>query len=208
MSCLKPSLLNILFNRRMVEPERLKWALWYQFGRPRQACLSYSQVLIAFNDLSLWDLKRIREQWGPELDEEPIGQLLLDQGCISLSELLYAQELQKGLPRHYLGHLLIEQGFTYPQEIEHLLQRPMFKRPYAPFEQKAARLKALELLRYRLTMRDYLSFREITQLGLERLEVLPMSFKPLADLLVFNGDLPDYLVELMLVTPVPREADP
>lgn len=208
MTCLKPSLFYLLYNRRLVSPERLKWALWYQFGRPWDATLSYSQVLIAFNDLSLWNLKQIRETWGPELDEEPIGHLLLDHDRIGPAELLKVHQQHASEPRNYLGSLLIEQGYTYREELEYILKKPLFKRPHVPAEQRAARLRALELLRSRLWLRGYLSLKEIALLELDRLEALPLSFKPLADLLVLNGDLPDYMVELMCIAPVPRAADP
>lgn len=208
MSCLRPSLLYILHNRRLVSPERLKWALWYQYGRPWKASLTYSQVLIAFNDLSQFELRKLREIWGPDIDEEPIGQLLLDQDVIGLGELLQVQSQQLALPRTYLGGLLVDNGYTYRQEIEHALCRPLFKRPHVPIEQKAARFKALELMRGRLFMRGYFSLRDMARLELDLLEALPLSFKPLADLLVLNGDLPDHLVELMCVNPVPRSADP
>ena len=208
MSCLKPSLFYILYNRRMVSPERLRWALWYQFGRPWLTTLSYSQVLIAFNDLSLWDLKQIRETWGPELDEEPIGHLLLDHDRISLAEMLKAQEMQLELPHVYLGHILSYLGYTFREELEYFHKKPLFKRPHAPAEQKAARFKALDLFRSRLWMRGYFTQQEISLLELDRQDVLAPSFRPLADLLVLNGDLPDYLVDLMCVSPVPRSSEP
>ncbi len=208
MTCLKPSLFYLLYNRRLVSPERLKWALWYQFGRPWNATLSYSQVLIAFNDLTLLQLKQIREFWGPDLDEEPIGHLLLDHERIGPAELLKVSQLHASEPRSYLGGLLIQQGYTYREELEYILKKPLFKRPHAPPEQRAARIKAMELFRSRLWLRGYLSLKEIAQLELDCVESLPLSFKPLADLLVLNGDLPDFLVELMCVAPVPRGNDP
>lgn len=192
----------------MVSPERLRWALWYQLGRPWLATLSYSQVLLAFNDLSQANLKEIRELWGPELDEEPIGHLLLDHDNIGVAELLKARQMQEELPHVYLGHILIHLGYTYREELEHFHRKPLFKRPHAPIEQKAARYKALECFRRRLWMRGYLSQQQIHALGLDSQDSLPLSFKPLADLLALNGDIPDTLIDLMCLNPIPRETEP
>lgn len=208
MSTLKPSLFYLLYNRRIVSPERLRAALWYQLGRPWLDTQSFADVLLAFNDLTPLELREIRENWGPELDEEPIGQLLLDNDCINLAQLLKAQAMQQELPNVYLGHILIHLGYTYREELEYFHKKPLFKRPHAPLEQKSARSKALEIFRKRLWMRGYLSLDEIAQLQLDHCDSLPLSFKPLADLLVLNGDLPDTLVDLMCLTPIPQHSEP
>lgn len=208
MSSLKPSLFYLLYNRRMVSPERLRAALWYQLGRPWLSTLAFSEVLLAFNDLSAWQLKDLHENWSADLDEEPIGHLLLDHDCITPAELLKAQEMHKELPNVYLGHILVHLGYTYREELEYFHRKPLFKRPHAPIEQKASRFKALEVFRKRLWLRGYLSYEEIVQMELDRQESLPLSFKPLADLLVLNGEIPDSLVELMCLTPIPRASEP
>lgn len=208
MSSLKPSLFYLLHNRRMVSVDRLRAALWYQLGRPWLSTLSFTQVLLAFNDLTSPLLKDLHENWCNDLDEEPIGHLLLDHDCITPAELLKAHEMHMDLPYVYLGHILIHLGYTYREELEYFHRRPLFKRPHAPLEQKAARFKAMEFFRKRLWLRGYLSLEDMQRLELDQLESLPPSFRPLADLLVLNGDIPDSLIELMCLTPVQRENDP
>ncbi|MGV3526312.1 MAG: hypothetical protein ACO1RX_18985 [Candidatus Sericytochromatia bacterium] len=204
---LKPSLLFVLHNFRVVPAEQLWWALHYQFGRPWDASLGYSQILIAFNHLSPKKLVAVREIWG-ELDEEPIGHLLLDTGLISFNQLLKVQALRPAYPRTYTGQLLVRQDYISSEQIQSLLENNYFSPPTSRIEKLAARRHGLELLQQRLLMRELLTPALLERLGFRGASYLPVGCKPLADLLVMLGDFPDHLLPCMLEEPVALANEP
>ncbi|MBF2053556.1 MAG: hypothetical protein IGS03_08840 [Candidatus Sericytochromatia bacterium] len=197
MSCLKPSLFYLLHNSRLVKAERLIWALHYQYGRPQDATLSYSQILIAFNALSPKTLTALRESHGP-LDEEPLAHLCLEHGLLTPEHFVVYQTLQAGFARIYPGEILQRQLGVQARQIEALLHAPLLTLPLTPAGEILGRRQALNQFRLRLTQGGYLNQEALSALGLNSLGTLPVSARPLADLLVLNGDLPDHLLRLLL----------
>lgn len=207
MSCLKPSLFYLLYNSRLVPAERLIWALHYQYGRPQDAALSYSQILIAFNALSPKSLIALRESHGP-LDEEPLAHLCLEQGLLSPEHFAIYQTLQAGFARIYPGEILQRQLGLQPRQLEALLHAPLLTLPLTPAGEILGRRQALKQFRLRLLERGYLSEAGLAALGLNSLGTLPTSARPLADLLVLNGELPDHLLSLLLEHQFSAAQDP
>lgn len=207
MSCLKPSLFYLLHNSRLVPAERLLWALHYQYGRPQDATLSYSQILIAFNALSPKNLTALRESHGP-LDEEPLAHLCLEQGLLTPEHFAVYQTLQAGFTQIYPGEILQRQLGIQARQIEALLHAPLLTLPLTPAGEILGRRQALSQFRLRLIQGGYLNEAALTALGLNSLGTLPVSARPLADLLVLNGDLPDHLLQLLLDQQVSVSQDP
>lgn len=207
MSCLKPSLFYLLYNSRLVSSERLIWALHYQYGRPQDAMLTYSQILIAFNALSPKNLISLRENHGP-LDEEPLGHLCLEHGLISSERFQVLQTLQAGFSALYPGEILQRQLGVEARQLEALLHAPLLTLPLTPAGEILSRRQAVQQFHLRLVQRGYLSQEALQDLGINNLSSLPASFKPLVDLLVLNGDLPDHLLALLLGHTVLAKNDP
>jgi len=207
VTVLKPSLLYILFNTRQVSAERLLWALHYQYGRPWTGSLTYSQILIAFNDLSPKKLTDLRETYG-NLDEEPLAHLLLDQGFITHEQFLTIQTLRPAFGQTYIGDLLVKQAGVLRRQLEAVLFSPLLSAPLTPAGEILARRQAIKQFTQRLWQRGYFQAADLNALGIDRLEYVSRSFKPLADLLVLNGDLPEHLLPLLFNQAIQREAEP
>lgn len=165
---------------------------------------SYVQILQAFDDNLARHLMRFRQTFG-ELDEEPLAHLALEQGLIDTRQLQIAQKLWKAYPRTYLGKLMIEEGFMTEDQLERLLLFPHFR--ISPERAEVFAFRGLRLMEQRLWLRGYLTRADAESLGLIEMMRLPLELKPLADILVLNGDMPAHLQPLICPDP-PLSNDP
>ncbi|HEY9839460.1 MAG TPA: hypothetical protein V6D23_03320, partial [Candidatus Obscuribacterales bacterium] len=194
-SRLKPSLFHILANYRRVPLMRLVHALRYQASRLPDLKLSFSQILIAFNDLHHQTLTQIREEFG-EIDEDPIGHLLVDSGRLDAKDL---QRLQLKSHGQCLASVL-----NMPEACEALFDElemlavARHERVYA-FEVLEKRQMAMKMFKRRLFNSGLISADHFQTLGIGMLEYLPKRFKPLMDVLVLCGEWPDYLQAAVMV---------
>lgn len=209
---LQASLFYYLHNHRLVSFPRLVNSLHYQSERSLERSMSFVQVLIAFDDLHHLALQYISE-FQPDLDPEPIGHLLLDQGQIQLKDLLEAK-LQAELQDTYLGQCLLEQKALQADQLGQLLaglqqqHELALKGKISILYLLKKRQQAMQIFKRRLWMRQYLSQEQMSQYGLWKWEYLPLEFKPLLDLLILNADFPDYLLPVMMIENVPFEKEP
>ncbi len=201
---LKPSLFYLLNNYGLFNSDRLVWALYYQMVRPWDPTPSYVQILQAFDDRLARHLLTFRQMFG-ELDEEPLAHLALEQGLIDVRQLELTQQLCLSEPGIYPGKLMIEQGFLSEDQLERLLLFPHFK--ITPEREEIFAFRALRLMEQRLWLRGYISRPDAENLGLLTMMRLPLELKPLADLLVINGDMPTHLQALICPNP-PITDDP
>lgn len=196
-SGLKHSLFYLLVNYHHLSLEKLVFALRYQVSRAQNLSLSFSQILIAFNLVHHQLLEDLSREFG-ELDNDPLGHLLVDSGRISIEQLqrLRAQNPAPG------GSLvpLLKQNLAY--EIQALLQELevicSLKQP-SILQLLQKRQLAISLFKQRLWDSGWLEPGCYKTLGLDKLDYLPLRFKPLLDLLVMSGDYPEYLQSALLV---------
>ncbi len=209
----EPSLFYYLNNHRLVKLERLIWALRYQIQRPLERQMSFVQILMAFNDLHHQAIANIR-QHHPQLDEEPLGHLLVDRGYLSQCELDIARSHARVHQNIDISKSLLITGITRQATIQQAL---------LSFEEQIAqaslgkvsilyllrqREQALKLFVSRLLERKYLSLEQIKILGIDTFTHLPLMFKPLLDMLIMNADFPDYLAAVLRVEHTPWVDDP
>lgn len=201
---LKPSLFYLLNNYGLFTSDRLVWALYYQMVRPWDQTPSYVQILQAFDDRLARHLLTFRQMFG-ELDEEPLAHLALEQGLIDVRQLELTQQLCQAEPQTYPGKLMIEHGFLTEDQLERLLLFPHFK--ITPEREEIFAFRGLRLMEQRLWLRGYISRPDAENLGLLTMMRLPLDLKPLADLLVLNGEMPTHLQSLICPNP-PLTDDP
>lgn len=196
MPHLRPTLCQVLLNESLIPEATLIRALHYQFKQPPQRYLTLAQILIAFNDLHVRTLQKLREEY-QQLDEDPILQVLLEEGYISqeqYDETLYRwQQLEVKV---YPGLLLERFGYLPLAGVEDALAHyaPLTYRP----PQEAAcvsseqlltrRRKQMALIKTQLIQQELFNSQELTYL-LPKHNYLPLPCKPLGELLVLRGAL-------------------
>ncbi|PKL77705.1 MAG: hypothetical protein CVV27_04770 [Candidatus Melainabacteria bacterium HGW-Melainabacteria-1] len=195
IATLRPSLFYLLYNHGLVAPERLVWALYYQLIGSWDDTPGFTQILLAFDDGLRGPIQRLRDALG-ELDEEPLGHLLLEQSLLSPEQYLAARSLKCVFTQTYLGKILILQDLIEQDQLESALLFPYFRLP-EPGARSAALCRIMGLIERRLWLRDYLSRADAESLGLPGRNQLPPSMALLADLMALNGDLPWPLLKLV-----------
>lgn len=204
----RPSLFYLIYNYRLISPVRLLAALHYQHEQDWKNCPPFIAILEEYCGFEPRMLHQLKERHG-DLEMEPLPQLLLDSRRINQYQYFKLLGLNYYFPSHYLGRILIEQEFINEQSLTNFLESgPIGFNLYAPSRTPMQQKQALMLLYERLYMREYLSREEIQALGIHRLETLPVSFKPLVDVLIAKGDLPVDVLAILLKQDVPREQDP
>lgn len=200
------SLFYLLANYHLIPLERLAYALRYQVQRCQDLNLSFTQILVAFNMLHHQSLNQLRHDFG-ELDEDPLGRLLVDTGRISPQQ-LQAIKTQAPATGASLCPLLKQK---FPTEIVDLLNeltRLSEAKKENLLELVQKRHMAMEHFKRGLFESNLLEPAQIEALDLSKLNYLPMRFKPLLDVLIMNGDWPIYLQSAVLVESIPFEEEP
>lgn len=157
----------------------------------------YTQILLAIDDHLRGPLLELRHELG-ELDEEPLGHLLLESGRITPGQLHLARNLHKAFPQVYLGKILIVQGVLDEDGLEQTLLQPYFRPPGDEF---MLRRSALGIFERRLWLGGHLSRSDAEGLKLQKAQALPDSLRPLAELMTLNGELALNRLEYLAETP-------
>jgi hypothetical protein len=196
MPQLRPTLCQVLLNENLIAEATLIRALHYQFKQPSQRYLSLAQILIAFNDLHVRTLQKLRTEY-PQLDEDPILQILLEEGYLSqdhYDETLYRwQQLEVKV---YPGLLLERFGYLPLAGVEDALAHyaPLTYRPpqaeacISPEQLLARRRQQTALIKSQLVQQELFNTQELAYL-LPKHNYLPLPCKPLGELLVLRGAL-------------------
>lgn len=192
---LRPALFYLLANYRLVPLPRLIHALRYQLQRQPQLKLSFSQVLIAFNDLHHAALSQLQDDFGC-LDEDPLGHLLVDTGRMELRELHRCQLQAHGASVATV--LARAEGWTRLLEELDALEVALRQRERA-LDLLQRRDMGMALFKQRLLQSGLIEPEHYQILGLSMLQYLPLRFKPLLDALVVCGEWPEYLQPAILV---------
>lgn len=203
----RSSLFYLLLNYRLVSLERLIQALRYQVARESQLHLSFSQILIAFNDLSFEQLCGLREAFG-ELDEDPIGHLLVESGRIKARDL---QRIRRQHPEGAIGAHLLRAELIAPGERECLfreLDSLCTANSVSVLEVLQRRHQAMTHFKQTLWDSELISPEDFRALGLWNLDYLPKRFKPLFDVLVLLGLFPASKLKAMMVETIRFDEEP
>ncbi len=195
----RSSLFYLLLNYRLVPLERLIRALRYQVSREAQLHLSFSQILIAFNDLKPEQLLALREAFG-ELDEDPIGHLLLETGRLTARDL---QRMRRKHPDGAIGLHLLREELIATGERECLFRELDSwcgnLTGHTVLEVLQRRSAAMKHFQQALWDSELISPEAFRALGLWNQEYLPKRFKPLYDALLLLGLFPAYKLSAIMV---------
>lgn len=201
---LRPSLFYLLANFRRVPLDRLIHALCYQSERLPELRLSFSQILIAFNDLHHAGLAALHADFG-EVDDDPLGHLLVDTGRIDLNHLHRLQLQAHGASIATVMHQPNLTDALY-DELS-LIDAAASQRELA-YEVLQKRQMAMAFLKSRLSLSGLLSPEHFQILGLALLQYLPLRYKPLMDVMVLCGEWPDFLQNAIMVEHIGLDEEP
>lgn len=200
-----PSLFYLLANHGLVSLDRLVRALRYQAGRGSELSLSFAQILVAFNDVHHNSLTRLRDDYG-ELDEDPIGHLMVDMGHLSMRR-LQALRARLSTPTASISPLLAT-GPSAPAR--DALLRDLEALCQVNSAQQSLQLRYMAMTQFKQKLLDsaLLDRQSFDALGIWDLEYVPLRFKPLLDVLVLNGEWPGYLTPAVLVEHAELASEP
>ncbi|PKL76326.1 MAG: hypothetical protein CVV27_10820 [Candidatus Melainabacteria bacterium HGW-Melainabacteria-1] len=200
------SLFYLLANHRQVPLSKLVRALRYQTDRGPDLHLSFAQILIAFNDLHHNLLSQWRESQG-ELDEDPIGHLMVDLGYLAPEQLLHLRT-QLAASGRSVGPLLNQSAQVLGPAMMLAELESIVAAEGSALALSQLRPKAMDLFRRQLLSSGLLDQEAFRVLGLQALDYVPLRFKPLLDALVLLGAWPDFLSPAVCVEAVPLQQEP
>lgn len=208
------SLGNYLLEELLISEENFIKALRYQLHLKPERFLTFPQVAIAFNYVNPQVIRHTLEHY-PEMDQEPLGHLLLEDGLITASELAEACNVlwSSSAPRS-MGAILQELGYITIAQIEAVFDAYLHRFNPAQYllyeggtQQHNLRQRISLKLRRLIVEREWLNHAQLRVLWQQR-DYLPLVYRPLGEMLVVKGDLEQNELQAVLIEHAEPQDDP
>jgi hypothetical protein len=208
------SLGNYLLEELLISEENFIKALRYQLHLKPDRFLTFPQVAIAFNYVNPQVIRHTLEHY-PEMDQEPLGHLLLEDGLITAEELAESCQILWASPKpRAIGTILQELDYISMAQIEAVFDAYLHRfnpGQYILYEGGTqlhnARQRASLKIRRLIIERDWLNREQIQRLWPQR-DYLPLVYQPLGEMLVVKGDIEQQELDTVMIEQVEPENNP
>lgn len=117
---------QLLVKQGLLSQSQLTQALEYQCRLPPSQYMSLLQILINFECITEADIRFVLGD-DPDAFEDPIAQIIIQEGIISVSQLQQAMEILNTFPKQHVVDILVDLGFISPQKLAQIISNHQLK---------------------------------------------------------------------------------
>jgi len=116
------SITNILVSRGFLTQNQVTKVLEYQCRLPPGQYMSFTQIVVEFEYMTEAGLKAALGDLYDKA-QDPVGQILVQQGLVSMDQLKQALEVLNTFPRSHVVDILIDMGFATLADVGQAISR-------------------------------------------------------------------------------------